>query len=173
MLCCPAIVTLARYWADLISYGQVIHETGDWSIGLLCLALLVTPLRRIAPHQRLPQRLLIHRRAIGVASFGYAAIHTAVYLQRKWGYGYIQEEALQPELLTGWIALAIFLLLAATSNKASVRTMQSNWKRLHRFVYIAAGLSFGHWILTSLDPQAAYVSLAALCAVESLRFLRR
>jgi hypothetical protein len=40
-------------------------------------------------------------------------------------------------------------------------------------VYVAAGLAFAHWILTAFDRQTAYVCLAALCVVESLRFVRR
>jgi methionine sulfoxide reductase heme-binding subunit len=169
----PAGIILVRYVTDTISYGQVILETGNWSVGLLSLALAVTPLRRILPAARWPRWLMTHRRAIGVASFAYAAFHTLAYLQRKWGYGYILKEGVEPDLLTGWIALAIFLLLAVTSNDGSVRALKRNWQRLHRTVYVAAGLTFAHWILTAFEPRTAYVCLAALCVIEMLRFVRR
>jgi methionine sulfoxide reductase heme-binding subunit len=173
VLSVPAIHILARYLNDSISYGEVIHQTGDWSVGFLALALAVTPLRRLLPKARWPRWVLAQRRALGVASFAYAAFHTLTYLQRKWGYGYILKEGVEPDLLTGWIALVIFLALAITSNDKSVRTLRRNWQRLHRTVYIGAGLVFAHWILTAFDRRTAYVCLAALCAVEALRFIRR
>ncbi|MGD9841745.1 MAG: sulfite oxidase heme-binding subunit YedZ [Steroidobacteraceae bacterium] len=173
ILTVSAIYILTRYLTDAISYGQVIHETGNWSVGLLSLALAVTPLRRVLPEAKWPRWLMQHRRALGVASFAYAALHTLTYLQRKWGYGYILKEGVEPELLTGWIAFAIFLLLAITSNDKSVRVLRKNWQRLHRMVYIAAGLTFAHWILTAFDRQTAYICLLVLCAVESMRFFRR
>jgi sulfoxide reductase heme-binding subunit YedZ len=173
ILAVPAMYILGRYLNDSISYGQVIIETGDWSVGLLSLALAVTPLRRVLPQARWPRRIMTHRRALGVASFGYAAFHTLTYLQRKWGYGYILKEGAEPDLLTGWIALVIFLMLAVTSNDKSVRVLRKNWQRLHRTVYIAAGLVFAHWILTAFERRTAYICLAALCIVESLRFLRK
>ena len=173
MLAVPAIHILVRYLSDSISYGQVIHETGDWSVGFLSLALAVTPLRRVLPKARWPRWLLVHRRALGVASFAYAAFHTVTYLQRKWGYGYILKEGVEPDLLTGWIAFVIFLALALTSNDQSIKVLRRNWQRLHRTVYIAAGLVFAHWILTAFDRQTAYICLAALVIVEMLRFVRR
>jgi sulfoxide reductase heme-binding subunit YedZ len=172
ILSVPAMYILGRYLNDSISYGQVINETGNWSVGLLSIALAVTPLRRVLREAKWPRRIMTYRRALGVASFAYAAFHTLTYLQRKWGYGYILEEGVEPDLLTGWIALVIFSMLAITSNDKSVRVLRKNWQRLHRTVYIAAGLVFAHWILTAFERQTAYICLAALCVVESLRFLR-
>ena len=173
ILAVPAIYILVRYLNDSISYGQVIHETGDWSVGFLALALAVTPLRKVLPKARWPRWLLVQRRAFGVASFGYAAFHTVTYLQRKWGYGYILKEGVEPDLLTGWIAMAIFLALAITSNDQAVRALRRNWQRLHRTVYVAAALVFAHWILTAFDRQTATICLVAILVVESLRFVRR
>lgn len=172
LLSLPAFYVFVRYMTDRISYGQVIHETGDWSVGLLVFTLAITPFRRLFPKAKLARWLVMHRRALGVASFAYAAFHTVTYLERKWGYGYILKEAQSSGLLTGWIALVIFLILAVTSNNGSVRFLKQNWQRLHRLVYIAAGLVFAHWILTALDPKIAYISLLILCLIEALRFLR-
>lgn len=180
LLSAPAIYTFVRYFTDDISYGQVIHETGDWSIGLLCIALSATPIlrlgyllnERLSKKAKWPRWLMNHRRAIGVASFGYAAIHTVTYLERKWGYGYIQKEALEPGLMTGWIALLVFLLLAVTSNNSSVRKLKRKWQQLHRTVYLATGLAFAHWVLTAFEPRAAYLCLAAICLIEALRFVK-
>lgn len=153
----PAVVILWRFNVDAISYGQVIHQTGLWSTGLLALALAVTPFRALFRGKSWPLALQRHRRAIGVASFGYAALHTATYLERKWGYGYIWKEAQSVELGTGWIAFAIFLALAVTSNDASVRLLKRRWKTLHRWVYLATALVFAHWVLTAVDPMTPSV----------------
>lgn len=172
ILSVPAVFTFVRYLTDEISYGQVIHETGDWSVGLLMATLFVTPLIRLLPKVRWLRWFMRQRRAMGVASFGYAAFHTLAYLERKWGYGYILPEAKDPGLLTGWIALGIFVLLAVTSNNLSVRLMQKNWQRLHRSVYIAAVLVFAHWILTAFEATTAYICLALVLLIELLRWYR-
>jgi sulfoxide reductase heme-binding subunit YedZ len=115
--------------------------------------------------------LRFHRRAIGVASFAYAALHTVVYLEKKWGADLILTEGLKPGIATGWIALVIFLMLAITSNNLSVRRLGKTWKLLHRTVYVSALLVFAHWILTGFGPQPAYIVLLALCMVEALRWM--
>lgn len=170
-LCVPALHIVFRYLQDTMSYGEVIHETGDWSVGLLFAALAITPLGRLAAKSKWLTFFRFHRRAIGVASFAYAALHTIVYLDRKWGADLIVTEGLKPGLATGWIALVIFLVLAITSNNRSVRKLGRSWKKLHRSVYVSAALVFAHWILTAFEPRLAITLLLALCAVEALRWI--
>ncbi len=173
MFTLPGIYILVRYITKAITYGQVIQVTGDWSAAFLFVALAITPFRRVLSKSKLSRWLLVHRRSIGVASFFYAAFHVIIYLERKWGYGYIWEEAKDPGLLTGWVAFMIFLVLAITSNNQAVRVLRKNWQHLHRTVYIATGLTFAHWILTSIEPRTAYILLGSLCLVECLRFIKR
>lgn len=171
LLSLPAILIAWRYFSDLISYGEAIHQTGQWSVALLVVVLSVTPLRRVFPGARWTAKLASLRRGIGVASFAYAALHTGFYLERKWGAGLILTEGVAPSLATGWIAFAIFLLLAATSNDASVRAMRAGWKRLHRSVYAATALTFAHWWLATFDPTVATICLALLIAIQLLRLM--
>ena len=170
-LCAPALYIIFRYLTDTMSYGEVIHETGDWSVGLLFIALAITPLGRVAAKSGWLAFFRFHRRAIGVASFAYAALHTIAYLERKWGADLIVTEGLKPGIATGWLALVIYLVLATTSNNRSVRRLGKSWKTLHRSVYAAAVLVFVHWVLTAFDPQLAYTVLIALCVVEALRWI--
>lgn len=172
-LCAPALHIVCRYVADTMSYGEVIHETGDWSVAFLFVALAITPLRRVAPKAGWLAFFSFHRRAIGLASFGFAALHTIVYLERKWGADLIFAEAMKPGLATGWLALVIYLLLAVTSNNWSVKRLGRSWKILHRTVYVSAALVFAHWILTAFGSTPAYVVLVVLCAIEALRWLPR
>ncbi len=57
-----------------------------------------------------------NRRYFGVAAFGYAALHTAVYLIDADGWSEITGDLPKFYIWTGWLAFLIFIPLAATSN---------------------------------------------------------
>lgn len=161
-------ILIPQYSTGAISYGEFIHWSGDISVWLLIVALAVTPLRRVVKggfNAWLGQR----RRDIGVASFGYAAGHLGAYLLRKADAALILQEGLEPGLFTGWIAFAIFLALAITSNDASVRWLKAGWRRLHWFVYPAAILTAAHWVLTAFDPTLAWIHAGIIAALLGLR----
>ncbi len=170
-LAAPAIVVLIQYARDVMGYGEVVHFTGDWSARLLILTLAVTPLRLLFPRAGWALWLMRHRRALGVATFGYAAFHLTVYLLRKMDMGLIVHEGSAPDLAVGWAAFVILAILALTSNDASVRLMKRAWKPLHRFVYPAAVLTFAHWILTAFDPVSGIIHTAVLIAIEATRII--
>ena len=169
LLALPAVVTIVRYSTGATFYGEVVHSTGQLSAQLLILTMAVTPLRLMFGRQGWIRWLIQRRRYFGVASFGYAALHTVVYLIRTGAFGDILVEAVEPGLLTGWIALAIFVPLAVTSNDASVRRLRRLWKRLHRWIYAAAVLTFAHWVLTAFDPVPGLIHLGVLAALEAIR----
>jgi sulfoxide reductase heme-binding subunit YedZ len=152
-------------------YGEAVQASGDWAIWFLMGSLAVTPLRRVFPRQKWTAWLLPRRRYLGVAAFAYALLHASVYVWRIGELPRIVAEALEAGLLTGWLAFAIFVPLAITSNDASVRRLGPAWKRLHRAVYAAAVLSFAHWILEAFDPTTAYAHLAVLGVLEAARFV--
>jgi methionine sulfoxide reductase heme-binding subunit len=160
-----------RWWAtpEHYGFGHAVKDSGDWAAWLLLAALAVTPLRLIAGTRPFTRWLLLRRRDLGVASFTYAAWHTAVYLADKASLATVLEQARGADLLTGWLALALFAPLAATSNDVSVRALRRAWKRLHRLVYPAAVLTFLHWALTAYDPTTAYIHIAILAAIEAAR----
>jgi sulfoxide reductase heme-binding subunit YedZ len=174
-------VLLAVPWAWLafgyltgrLFYGEMIHASGDWAIWCLMAALAVSPLRRLFPRQAWTAWLLPRRRYFGVAAFAYALLHAVVYVLRQGDLPAILAEALEAGLLSGWLAFAIFVPLALTSNDGSMRRLGRTWKRLHRFVHAAAVLSFAHWILVAFDPTAAYAHLAVLAALEATRLVPR
>ena len=169
LLAAPATLILYQFATDAISYGQTIHRSGQWSVALLVVALSVTPLQRMNGTAGWIRFLQLHRRAIGVASFAYAAMHTSVYLERKWGAGLIVREGLEPPLGAGWLAFFTLLILALTSNPASVKLLRERWKTLHRSIYLGAALTFAHWILATFDPVSAYICLALVLLMETLR----
>lgn len=159
-------------WAftpDAYGYGHAIGDSGDWAAWLLMATLAVTPLRLIFRRARWTGWLMRRRRDIGVASFAYAAGHALIYLVKKASPELVFAELSTPYMLAGWLALALFLPLAITSNDISVRRLKRSWKRLHRLVYPAAILTFLHWIWSAFDPTTAWIHTGILAAIEIVR----
>lgn len=168
LLAVPGAVLTYRYARGATFYGEYLHATGELGVRLLIATLAVTPLKLMFPKAGWVRWLARRRRYLGVAAFGYSLLHAVAYLERQ-ALPAIAQDAAELALMTGWIALLVMLVLAATSNDAAVRRLRANWKWLHRTVYLAAALTFGHWILTAFDPTAAYVHLGILVALEALR----
>ena len=169
LLALPGAVIIMRYATGATFYGEVVLATGDLSAKLLIATMAVTPLTLMFQGRPWVRWLLRRRRYLGVAAFGYAALHTVVYLFRKGTFGLVLAEGVEPGLLTGWIALAILVPLAITSNAAAVRRLRGLWKRLHRWVYLAAVLTFVHWVIEAYDPVPGLIHLAVLAALEGFR----
>ncbi|MCZ6827750.1 MAG: ferric reductase-like transmembrane domain-containing protein [Gammaproteobacteria bacterium] len=157
---------------DLI-YGEIIHASGEVSARLLLLSLAVTPLRLFFSGSNWPNWLLRRRRYFGIAAFVYAAMHTLVYLDRKIGSGLLLQEAADFSMWTGWLALALLVPLAVTSNDASVRRLRRAWKKLHRWVYLAALLTFTHWIFVAFDFVPGLIHFLVLLVLEAYRIWKR
>ena len=171
VLAVPGMWILYRWAAapSVYGYGHAIGDSGDWAAWLLLLTLAVTPVRMLFRRRSWSTWLIRRRRDFGVASFAYAAGHTIIYLANKASFDAILLDLGLPDILVGWLALALFVPLAATSNDIATRALRGSWKRLHRLVYPAAILTFLHWVLASFDPTAAYVHIAVLAAIELLR----
>ncbi|KLE35573.1 ferric reductase-like transmembrane domain-containing protein [Aurantiacibacter luteus] len=167
LLAAPGALMLAS-WAmtpDDYGYGHIIGDSGDWAAWLLLATLAVTPIRLAFRRNAITQFLVRRRRDLGVASFAYALGHTIIYLWNKGSLPLIVREAGEWQYLAGWLAFALFLPLAITSNDASMRALKRGWKRLHRLVYPAAVLTFVHWALTAFDPMTAYLHIGILAAI--------
>lgn len=170
VLAAPGVFLLQRYAAGALSYGEFIHWSGDVSVWLLIATLAVTPLRRMV-RDGFNLWLGKRRRDLGVATFGYAAGHLGAYVLRKQDPALIWKEGIDPGLLTGWIAFAVFLALALTSNNVSVRWLKAGWKRLHWLVYAGTILTLAHWVLTAFDPTTAWIHAAIGGVLLLLRFV--
>jgi sulfoxide reductase heme-binding subunit YedZ len=172
LLASPCVIMIVRYMTGDLYYGEFIHVTGEFSARLLMITLAATPLRLMFPKARWTTWLLQNRRYFGVATFSYAAPHLLAYLWKLASVAKIIEEGAEPGMWTGWIALVIFLALAVTSNNASVRKLGQRWKTLHRLVYLAAILTFVHWVLVAFDPLAGLLHAGVIVALETYRVVR-
>lgn len=141
-------------------YPQMMHESGNLSIWYLILTLSITPALAIINHFKrgiaLGRWLLRRRKHFGIASFIYAAAHTLHYIRYINDFTLIWLEALDLEYLVGWLGLILFLVLAVTSNKASVRWLGRRWKPLHRSIYLATALTWLHWYLFEFFTEEVF-----------------
>jgi methionine sulfoxide reductase heme-binding subunit len=122
----------------------VTRSTGTWSLAFLCLALAVSPLRRLTGWAA-PLRL---RRMIGLFAFFYSALHLSVFLWLEHWFdlwAMVLDGVARPFLAAGFAAFVLMVPLAATSTQAMVRRLGPRWKSLHRFVYLAAVLAIVHF----------------------------
>lgn len=169
----PVVWLSWRYLTGALFYGEFIHVTGELSARLLIVTLAVTPLRNLFPRKRWTIWLVRQRRYLGLAVFAYAVPHLIAYVVKLRDATRIFWESIEPGMLTGWLAMLIFVALAITSNNASVRKLGKRWKLLHRFVYVASILTFLHWVLTAFNPLEGYVHAAILIGIQALRFMPR
>lgn len=173
LLALPATVSLAQYLLTPDAWpGDMLHPTGEWSARFIILALSVTPLSVLWPHNRLVKFLRKHRRALGVAAFGYSLLHLLFYLLDMKTVAAMLAEVGAPAIWTGWLALALLLPLGLTSNDAAVRALKSGWKRLQRLAYPAALLTLVHWALVHDGLIPALIHFAPLALLQGWRVAR-
>lgn len=124
---------------------DVTHRTGDWALRFLLITLAVTPLRKLTGQTWLVRL----RRMLGLYAFFYAALHFVIYV-------WLDQELLFSELLVditkrpyitvGFSAFVLLIPLAATSNRFSIKKLGRRWQRLHKLVYVIAGLGVLHYL---------------------------
>jgi methionine sulfoxide reductase heme-binding subunit len=173
VLAVPAALVIHRYatmpgiWA-----GDLLHPTGEWSARLIIVALTLTPLGQLLPDNRAVKWLIRHRRAFGVAAFGYALLHLTFYVLDMETVAAMLAELGAPGIWTGWLALLCMAVPALISSDAAMRVLRRNWKRLQRFAYPAAVLTLVHWVLVHDGMTSALVHFAPLILLQAVRLAR-
>ena len=144
------------------------HWGGTSTLILLLLTLAVTPLRRWVGWN-----LVRYRRRLGLAAFFYGLTHfmTYVALDQFFAFEYVLEDiAERPYITAGFAAFVLLIPLAVTSTRGWIRRLGRRWQRLHRIVYVAAGLGVLHYFwkvkADTLWPAVAAVVLAILLAAR-------
>ena len=173
MLALPFGYIINAWRAGHLFYGEMLHLSGEWSARLVIVTMAITPLRLMFAGTRWPGWLMQRRRYFGVAAFLYALLHTVIYLDRKQELRLVLDEARDFSIWTGWLALLMFAMLAATSNDAAVRWLKRRWKSLHRWVYAGALLLFAHWIFAAFDFVPGVMHLALILGLEIYRVVKQ
>lgn len=142
----PLAVLILAYLTDNLTINPIqtaTQRSGDIAIVLLLLSLACTPLHTIF---NIPQLLKL-RRPLGLYAFFYAVVHMLTYT--GWDYGFdfrlvYASIAEKRYLIVGILALALLAPLAFTSHRWWQKKLGKAWKRLHRLVYLAAGVVVLH-----------------------------
>src|SRR5262245_52743284 len=132
----------------------VTRTTGMLTLIFLCLALAVTPLRKIFG----VNSLVKFRRMLGLFAFFYGCLHllTYVWFDRQFKLlSAVQDVAQRPFILLGMTAFVLMVPLALTSTNRMVKRLGGKrWARLHRLVYVAAIAGVVHfWMLVKSDTS--------------------
>ncbi len=123
----------------------LIRSTGELALRMLCLTLLITPLR---VQFTLPELSKL-RRELGLLTLFYAFMHALCYslLDMEWVWEDIVKDIVKrPFILVGALSFVLLSLLAATSWHRAVKALGAHrWRRLHQAVYVIAGLAMLHF----------------------------
>ena len=173
VLALPAIIMLSRFALSGGGLGHVLQASGEWAARLLIVTLAVTPIRMIFKGHHWPMWLFKRRRDLGLAAFIYALLHLAIYVVRQSSIHVVLYDLQYKEYFTGWLALAIMLMLTLISNDWLLHSLGLWWKRLQRAAYLAALAVFLHWIWMKLDDTPALAHFVPLVLLEAWRLWYR
>jgi methionine sulfoxide reductase heme-binding subunit len=145
----------------------LIHGMGDWTLRLLCLTLLVSPLRQTTGWHALARL----RRMLGLFTFFYGCLHFLSYAWLDKGFdldAIVKDVGKRPFILVGTTALLLMLPLAVTSFNRAIKALgAARWQALHRAVYAVALLALLHffWMRAAKHNFAEWSVYAAIMAV--------
>ena len=161
---------------------DVTHRTGDWALRFLCIALAITPLRRVTGWNG----AIRFRRMLGLFAFFYAVLHVLIYAfldrfasldftsdgmlswaaVRALGAWIVDDIYKRPFITIGFLAFVSMLPLALTSTAGMIRRLGGRrWQLLHRLVYLSAIAAVIHfWWLVKSDVRepALYGAIVAV-----------
>ncbi len=144
---------------------STILRTGKAALVLLLLSLTCTPLQIIFGW-RWP---ILLRRPLGLYAFFYASLHLLAFVGLDYAFdpALIVDALFQKRFaLAGLASFLILIPLALTSTRrAYERLGPARWKRLHRWVYLAAILAVLHYLLLVKQAYAQPLLYAAILAV--------
>lgn len=176
----PLAGLLWGFWIDDLTVNPIEHVTrtlGKTALQLLLASLALTPMR-ILLGIGWP---LVLRRLLGLLAFFYICLHFAVWivLDHFFDWATMMDDVVKrPWVTVGVLALLLLVPLAATSTTGMIRRLGGTaWRRLHRLVYVAAGLAALHYIWLAkkvlLEPWVYAGVLAALLAIRAADWMRR
>ena len=144
------------------------HELGELALQLLIATLAIRPIREWTG-----VNLLKQRRALGVITFFYVALHLSVwlfldvqFLDQIWA-----DIVKRPYVTVGMAGFILMIPLAVTSNNLSLRKLgPKRWRRLHRLMYPAVLMGALHYVMLAKGFQIEpLVYLAVTVALLALR----
>ena len=123
----------------------VTHQTGDWTLRLLLITLLITPLKTITGSAQLVR----FRRMLGLFVYFYASGHFLIWFLADHSLdpvSMIEDIIDRPYITFGFSAFVLLTPLAITSDFYSMVKLGKNWKKLHKLVYAILILGIVHFL---------------------------
>ncbi len=174
LLAIPSFMMMRGYFSGQVDAHGLLHPSGEFSARAMILALICSPLTILWPKVKIFRSLMKRRRYIGVAAFGYALLHTLLYLIDKGSFSSVMAELLELSIWTGWVAFLIFIPLGITSNNLSVKSLGARrWKNLQRLVYLAAVFTVMHWLFLEYEIGPIMVHFVPLAVLEIARIWKQ
>jgi len=165
-------VWLLWLWASGDSTAHyLLLPSGKYAIRAGLVALAATPLKILFPKAGFSMWLIKTRRTWGVACCGYGLLHTLFYLIDEGGLLGALGDIRDIEIIAGWLAMLVLLVLGVTSNNWSVKRLGRRWKSLQRLSYLAIALSFAHWFLLGYYQLALWLHLLPLLTLQVIRIM--
>ena len=132
-------------WLGANPVEFITRNTGDWTLYCLCIALAVTPLRRLTGWNW----LIRLRRMTGLFAFFYASLHFMTFLWFDHFFDVaemLKDVVKRPFITVGFAAFVLLIPLAATSTNAMIKRLGGKrWQWLHRLIYLIAPLGILHY----------------------------
>jgi methionine sulfoxide reductase heme-binding subunit len=173
VLSVPGIAMLYGWWTGGIDTMYMLHPTGETSARLMIVAMVLGPLAGLLGPRRWLLWMLARRRALGVAAFVYALLHLIFYAIDMGTFDAMLDELPIASIWTGWLALALMVPMALTSNQSAMRALRRSWKAVQRLVYPAAVLTLLHWWWVHDGAGAALAHFTPLLVLWTLLALRK
>ena len=171
LLAIPAVAMLWAWLNGTTDAADLLHPSGEFSARLMIVAMMIAPLIAVVGAHGWLRWLLARRRALGVAAFGYALLHLVLYVVDMGLIADMLAEVGAPGIWTGWLAFALMVPLALSSNDASMRLLRAGWKRVQRLAYPVAVLTLAHWVFVHNNVAAALAHFAPLALVLVWRLI--
>lgn len=147
----------------------ITRSTGTWTLVGLLLTLSVTPLRKLSGRAW----VIRFRRLLGLFAFFYSCLHftTYIWLDQFFDPAIIVKDIIKrPFITVGFAAFMLLIPLAATSSQKMMKQLARNWQRLHRLVYLIAGLGVVHyWWLVKKDITQPLIYAFVLVILLAMR----
>ncbi|MGR3512500.1 MAG: protein-methionine-sulfoxide reductase heme-binding subunit MsrQ [Paracoccaceae bacterium] len=150
------------------------HKLGELALQLFLVTLAIRPLRDWTGVSLLKQR-----RALGLITFFYVALHLLVWLVLDVGIlSEIWADIIKrPYITVGMAAFVLMIPLAITSNNLSLRKMgPKRWRGWHKLTYPAAVLGALHYVMLAKGFQIeplVYLGVTLLLLAGRFRLPRR
>jgi sulfoxide reductase heme-binding subunit YedZ len=176
----PLTLLLYRTYTNDLGANPISYATnllGDTTLRLLLASLSLTPLRLMFG---ISWQMSL-RRLLGLFAFFYASLHFLVWIAVDHFFDWAQMTAdivKRPYITVGMLALTLLLPLASTSTARMVKRLGgTNWRRLHKLVYVVGVLGVLHYLWLAKkgvnDPYWYAVWLSVLLGIRSVDWARR